>query len=134
MVRAHVPQIPSRQSESNAIGSSLLAINPSLTTSSISRNEVFGETFVAWYSTSLPFVFGSFCRQTLSLKFICSFSASAGRFQTATARDAASARRQNRFLDIPTQKHRRNFRRRVMLRRPASDVLPGNDRRMIHRG
>ena len=39
-------------------------------TSSISRNDVFGETFVASYSTSLPFVFGSFWRQTLSRKFM----------------------------------------------------------------
>jgi hypothetical protein len=42
-----VPQMPSRQSESNAIGSSPLAISVSLTTSSISRNDMSGETFSA---------------------------------------------------------------------------------------
>ena len=39
-----MPQMPSRQSESNAIGSSPFAISPSLTTSSISRNDMSGET------------------------------------------------------------------------------------------
>ena len=42
--KPHVPQMPSRQSESNAIGSSPLRISPSLTTSSISRNDMSGET------------------------------------------------------------------------------------------
>jgi hypothetical protein len=53
-----VPQMPSRQSESNAIGSSPRAISPSLTTSSISRNDMSGETFSAVYSTSFPVAFG----------------------------------------------------------------------------
>ncbi len=35
-----VPQMPSRQSWSNAIGSSPFPIRPSLTTSSISRNDI----------------------------------------------------------------------------------------------
>ena len=43
----HVPQMPSRQSESNAIGSSPLRIRPSLTTSSISRNDMSGEMWSA---------------------------------------------------------------------------------------
>ena len=37
------PQIPSRQSESKAIGSSPRRISPSLTTSSISRKDMSGE-------------------------------------------------------------------------------------------
>ena len=46
-MKPHVPQMPSRQSESNAIGSSPFVISPSLTTSSISRNDMSGETFSA---------------------------------------------------------------------------------------
>src|SRR4051812_27222657 len=61
----HVPQIPSRQSESNAIGSCPFAISPSLTTSSISRNDMSGETVSALYSTSLPGLSGPACRHTL---------------------------------------------------------------------
>ena len=45
--KPQVPQMPSRQSESNAIGSSPFAISPSLTTSSISRNDMSGDTFSA---------------------------------------------------------------------------------------
>jgi hypothetical protein len=43
----HVPQIPSRQSWSKAIGSSPFSIRPSFTTSSISRNDMSGEMPVA---------------------------------------------------------------------------------------
>jgi hypothetical protein len=39
-----VPQMPSRQSESNAIGSWPATIKPSLTTSSISRKDMSGDT------------------------------------------------------------------------------------------
>ena len=39
-----MPQMPSRQSESNAIGASPFLISPSFTTSSISRNDMSGET------------------------------------------------------------------------------------------
>ena len=42
-----MPQMPSRQSESNAIASLPLRINPSLTTSSISRNDISGDTLSA---------------------------------------------------------------------------------------
>ncbi len=42
--RLHMPQMPSRQSESKAIASCPLRISPSLTTSSISRNDMSGET------------------------------------------------------------------------------------------
>ena len=44
ITRPHVPQMPSRQSESKAIGSSPRAMSCSLTTSSISRNDMSGET------------------------------------------------------------------------------------------
>src|SRR5690349_7180952 len=63
----HVPQMPSRQSESNAIGSSPRAISPSLTTSSISRNDMSGDTPSATYSTSLPGLSGPGCLQTFSV-------------------------------------------------------------------
>ena len=42
-MQPQVPQIPSRQSESKAIGSWPALISPSLTTSSISRNDMSGE-------------------------------------------------------------------------------------------
>src|SRR5689334_19488415 len=67
IMKPQVPQIPSRQSESNAIGSSPFAIRPSLTTSSISRNDMSGLTLSARYSTNLPAAFGPACRQTLRL-------------------------------------------------------------------
>ena len=44
IIRPHMPQMPSRQSESNAIGSSPSALSFSLSTSSISRNDMSGET------------------------------------------------------------------------------------------
>ena len=43
-ITPHAPQMPSRQSESNAMGSSPLRISPSLTTSSISRKDMSCET------------------------------------------------------------------------------------------
>src|SRR5262245_18977372 len=67
---AHVPQIPSRQSESNAIGASPRLMRSSLTTSSISRNDMSGLTFFAWYWTKRPGVFEFFCRQTFKVRFI----------------------------------------------------------------
>ena len=45
--RLHVPQMPSRQSESNAMASLPPLTRPSLTTSSISRNDMSGETWSA---------------------------------------------------------------------------------------
>ena len=44
IISEHVPQIPSRQSESNATGSSPFSLSSSLRTSSISRNDMSGET------------------------------------------------------------------------------------------
>ena len=41
-----MPQMPSRQSESKATGSSPLALSSSLSTSSISRNDMSSETVV----------------------------------------------------------------------------------------
>ena len=43
-----VPQMPSRQSWSNAIGSSPFWVSSSLTTSSISRKDMSGLTLFAW--------------------------------------------------------------------------------------
>src|SRR5262249_45954597 len=70
IVRAQVPQIPSRQSESNAIGTSPRSVSSSLTISSISRKEVSGEILLALYSTSLPLDCRSCCRQIRNRKFI----------------------------------------------------------------
>ena len=44
IIRPHMPQMPSRQSESKATGSSPLAMRSSLSTSSISRNDMSSET------------------------------------------------------------------------------------------
>ena len=46
--RRHVPQMPSRQSESNATGSSPAALSCSLRTSSISRKLMSGEMSATW--------------------------------------------------------------------------------------
>src|SRR5512142_1332736 len=70
MTRLHMPQIPSRQSESNAIGSSPRPISPSFTTSSISRNDMSGDTSVTGYSTILPGAVRLGCRQINSLRFM----------------------------------------------------------------
>ena len=43
IIRPHIPQMPSRQSESKAIGSSPSAFSRSLSTSSISRNDMSSE-------------------------------------------------------------------------------------------
>ena len=48
IMRPHMPQMPSRQSLSNAIGSSPLAMSDSLSTSSISRNDMSPETSASW--------------------------------------------------------------------------------------
>src|SRR5271157_1849821 len=70
MTWEHVPQIPSRQSLSKAIGSLPLLIRPSLTTSSISRKDMSGLTSLAWYSSSPPGLSGPFCLHTYSVKSI----------------------------------------------------------------
>ena len=46
IIRPHMPQMPSRQSESNAIGSSPRALSCSLRTSSISRKDMSSEMSV----------------------------------------------------------------------------------------
>src|SRR3990167_3633242 len=69
-IKEHVPQIPSRQSWSNAIGSTFFRVSSSLTISSISRKETSGLIFLASYSLSPPLSLGPFWRQTLSFRFI----------------------------------------------------------------
>src|SRR5882757_10247623 len=64
MVQEQVPQMPSRQSWANAIGSSPLSVISSFTTSSSSRNDMSGFTFAAGYSTNLPGAAGPAWRQT----------------------------------------------------------------------
>ena len=67
----HVPQIPSRQSWSKAIGSSPFWISPSLTTSSISRNDMSGLTSFGLVGDEAARVASaSFCRQTCRVRFI----------------------------------------------------------------
>src|SRR5437667_10096530 len=61
--RPHMPQIPSRQSESNAMASFPWRTSPSLTTSSISRKDMSGDTSAAVYSSRRPGVSRSTCRQ-----------------------------------------------------------------------
>ena len=46
IISPHMPQMPSRQSESKATGSSPLAMSCSLSTSSISRNDMSAEMSV----------------------------------------------------------------------------------------
>jgi hypothetical protein len=58
--RLQVPQMPSRQSWSNAIGSSPFRESSSLTTSSISRKDMSGLTPFAWYVTKRPLSAASF--------------------------------------------------------------------------
>src|SRR5437588_2443100 len=70
MTKAQVPQMPSRQSESKAIGASPRAMSPSLTTSSISRKDMSGTMSLAVYSTRAPVDRASFCLQTFKVKFI----------------------------------------------------------------
>ena len=48
IISPHWPQMPSRQSESNAIGSSPASLSCSLSTSSISRNDMSGDTSASW--------------------------------------------------------------------------------------
>ena len=64
------PQIPSRQSDSKAIGSLPLSISPSLTTSSISRNDMSSRIFLASQVSRRPGVEAFFCRQILRVRFM----------------------------------------------------------------
>src|SRR3954451_17832560 len=63
----HEPQIPSRQSWSNAIGSRPSAISCSLTTSNISRNDISALMSCASISSNEPGASGPAWRQTRSL-------------------------------------------------------------------
>src|SRR5580704_11221387 len=64
MTSEQVPQMPSRQSCANAIGSSPFPVSPSFTTSSISRKDMSRLRSCAWYSTNLPGWPGPAWRQT----------------------------------------------------------------------
>src|SRR5713226_5097104 len=67
-MKPHVPQMPSRQSLSNAMGSSPLSVSSSFTTSSISRNDISGFTSRASYWTIRPGSPALFWRQTCSVR------------------------------------------------------------------
>ena len=70
MTSEHMPQMPSRQSESKAIGSSPRSISPSLTTSSISRKDMSGDHVLGLVGLEPARVLAFFWRQTLSVRFI----------------------------------------------------------------
>src|SRR5690349_12779435 len=70
MTSEHIPQMPSRQSESNAIGSCPRSRIPSFTTSSISRNDMSSSTPLASYASNRPGACPFFCRQTFRVKFM----------------------------------------------------------------
>src|SRR3569833_2081047 len=70
MTSAHMPQMPSRQSWSNATGSSPSRMSRSLSTSSISRNDMSGETSSSSYGTIRPLSPAFFCRQIFSVSFM----------------------------------------------------------------
>src|SRR5712672_1098113 len=70
MTSEHMPQMPSRQSESKAIGSWPRAMSPSLTTSSISSNDISGITSRASYASKPPGAEPDFCRQTFKVRFM----------------------------------------------------------------
>src|ERR1043166_5253220 len=70
MTSEHMPQMPSRQSESKAIGSSLRAMSSSFTTSCISRKDISGRTAFASYVLKRPGVVAFFWRQTFRVRFM----------------------------------------------------------------
>ena len=133
MTSEHVPQIPSRQSESNAIGSSPRAIKPSLTTSSISRNDMSGLTFVRLVSRRtapadrrvlLPPNFEREIHVLVApLRAHVDFLVD----ERLLVQHGRLARRPG----IPRRRHTRNSHRRASLRRPAFEIPSGNGRRRI---
>src|SRR4051794_21014190 len=66
IISPHAPQMPSRQSESKATGSSPLPMSSSLRTSSISRNDMSSETSSSRYVAIAPGEALSAWRQILS--------------------------------------------------------------------
>lgn len=70
IVIEHIPQMPSRQSWSNAIGSLFSATSCSFKMSNISRKELSGLTLSTVYFTKRPFSLLFFCVQTLRCTFI----------------------------------------------------------------
>ncbi len=69
MTNPHMPQMPSRQSESNATGSSPFMMRSWFSTSSISRNDMCSVA-VTWYRTNRPGSDAFFCRQMSRVSFI----------------------------------------------------------------
>src|SRR5215207_286189 len=76
IISPQVPQMPSRQSESKAMGSSPAALSCSLSTSSISRKLMSGLMSLTLYVLSSPLWRGPACRQILSVRFMRSILAS----------------------------------------------------------
>src|SRR5262249_23370867 len=117
---------------SKAMGSWDRAIKSSLTTSSISRNDISSSTFFAWYVSKRPEEFLFFWRQTLRVRFIYSSACSYGLLHKPAALYASPPV----FPDpgIPTQRRKQNSHHRVGLRRRASGTLHGNAHRKIRGG
>src|ERR1051325_3207002 len=69
----HIPQMPSRQSWSNATGSSPLRMSCSLGTSIISRKDMSDEMSLTLYVTKLPASLAFFCLQIFNVRFIFIF-------------------------------------------------------------
>src|SRR3954453_961400 len=70
MTSEHMPQMPSRQSWSNATGSSPSRMSRSLSTSSISRKDMSGEMPSSSYGTIRPLSAAFFCRQIFSVSLM----------------------------------------------------------------
>jgi hypothetical protein len=70
ITREHIPQMPSRQSWSNATGSSPSRMSRSFSTSSISRNDMSGEMSSTSYFTIEPLSDGPFWRQMRRVSFM----------------------------------------------------------------
>src|SRR5699024_2353382 len=112
MTRPHVPQIPSRQSLSNAIGSSPSRVSRSFNTSSISRNDISGEISSSWYETIWPFASEFFWRHTRNVIFTYNSAASSRRSRIRGLPYGGLACHPHH--PNPTRPHRRNSHRHAV--------------------
>src|SRR5207249_2657388 len=128
----HIPQMPSRQSWSNAIGSSLRASSCWLSTSSISRNDMSGLTSVIAYRTKPPGSPDPRCRQMWSVRCItCSSVARGGPSRTRGAPCEAPAPCPH--LRTPRPPRSQSAHRRASPRPPASGTPRGSGSRTTPR-
>src|SRR5215470_17666839 len=101
IISEHDPHIPSRQSCENAIGSSPRSVRCSLTTSSISRNDMSGLTSGASYFTSDPGALAFFWRQTWRVSFMLLVAPLAQRHVLEHQRLLVQARRRDIARVLP---------------------------------